>query len=166
MACERFLYFPSRHYTKMGTVLRPSSRPSSSSSSFSHTLSVYMTSTVLFLSLFLCHVLVDVDGSAYMSYLSFKPPFESFAPDGKRTISSSWTYGGDTAVQKYFVRLTPDRQSKNGYVFSQAPLGVNDFSTTFRFRLSGQAKSLFGDGIQFWVTDKQVRKPCCGSLES
>ena len=68
---------------------------------------------------------------------------------------SNWNIGGDAKVNKHFVRLTPDRQSKKGWMFAHNPIGARDWSVTLRFRLSGQAKSLYGDGIHFWYTNQR-----------
>ena len=73
---------------------------------------------------------------------SFIPPF-NFVDEtsGLRTIRG-WKISGDAVVNKHFVRLTPDRQSKLGWLYAKNPIGFTDWSTTLRFRLSGQV-SLF-----------------------
>jgi mannose-binding lectin 2 len=50
--------------------------------------------------------------------------------------------------------LTPDRQSKKGAVWSRKALGVPEFSSILKFRISGQGKNFFGDGLAFWITDQ------------
>ena len=52
-----------------------------------------------------------------------------------------------------FVRLTPDRVSKRGTLWSNEPLGTTpEFSATLTFRISGQGKKLYGDGVGLWLT--------------
>jgi lectin, mannose-binding 2 len=74
-----------------------------------------------------------------------------------------------TVVHSNFIRLTPDRQSKRGAIWSTKPLGVDSWSGLLSFRISGektlidlfssyfhhspgQGKTLFGDGIALWIT--------------
>jgi len=49
-------------------------------------------------------------------------------------------------------------QSKKGSLWSRKSLGVETFSSVFTFRISGQGKKFFGDGMALWFI-KQVR-PC------
>lgn len=68
-------------------------------------------------------------------------------------INEYWRSGGDSQVMKSFIRLTPDRQSKRGYLWSKQPIHNENISTTIKFRISGQGKTFFGDGIALWFTD-------------
>jgi len=83
--------------------------------------------------------------------LSFNPPFNEIDSGGSRMVPN-WKSSGATLVSNNFVRLTPDRQSKKGALWSRKPLGVNSFSAIMKFRISGQAKTFFGDGIAVWIT--------------
>uniref|UniRef100_A0A7S3PPA0 L-type lectin-like domain-containing protein n=1 Tax=Aplanochytrium stocchinoi TaxID=215587 RepID=A0A7S3PPA0_9STRA len=86
---------------------------------------------------------------------SFKPPFLGFGGGtGKRIVSNTWKAGGSTTIKENFVRLTPDRQSKQGWIFNDDPIEFEEFSLMLRFRISGQGKSLYGDGMGFWVQQK------------
>jgi hypothetical protein len=60
---------------------------------------------------------------------------------------------GDTKVQSNFLRLTADRQSQAGYLWSNKPIDRDQFAAEFTFRISGQAKSLYGDGIALWLVE-------------
>ncbi|ETW01624.1 hypothetical protein H310_06256 [Aphanomyces invadans] len=89
--------------------------------------------------------------------LSFEKPFEDITSDGVRIVSDDFTFGGHTVVNKHFVRLTTDRQSKRGFVWSKATLGSagltkQEFSIVLTFRISGQGERWFGDGLALWVT--------------
>lgn len=49
-----------------------------------------------------------------------------------------WMCSGDAVINEYFVRLTPDRQSKNGVLWSMNTFNSGEFVTTIKFRISGQ----------------------------
>ena len=49
-----------------------------------------------------------------------------------------------------FVRLTPDRPNKNGYIYANEPYKLEDFVAYMRFRVSGKSETLGGDGFAFW----------------
>lgn len=91
-------------------------------------------------------------GGEMMEAHTFIAPFNDVQVDGKRLVSKDWTSGGETQVNQNFVRLTPDRQSKRGALWSHNPLGVDAFTATLKFRMHGQGKKFFGDGIAFWIT--------------
>ncbi|KAF0694907.1 Aste57867_14249 [Aphanomyces stellatus] len=89
--------------------------------------------------------------------LSFEKPFDDITSDGVRIISDDFTFGGHAVVNKHFVRLTTDRQSKRGHVWSKQTLGAArlpkpEFSIVMTFRISGQGERWFGDGLALWVT--------------
>lgn len=46
-------------------------------------------------------------------------------------------------INENFIRLTPDRQSKRGTVWSRASLDNGEWVTTIKFRISGQVCSFF-----------------------
>ena len=85
--------------------------------------------------------------------LSFEAPFEEVISGGDRVVGKSWRASGSAAVHTNFVRLTPDRQSKKGAVWASTSLGVTELSATLKFRISGQGKKYFGDGMALWLTD-------------
>ena len=84
---------------------------------------------------------------------SFEPPFELIDQGGQRLVGKDWRTFGTTVVNGNFIRLTPDRQSKKGAIWSRKNLGVPEFNSIFKFRISGQGKNFFGDGIAFWIVD-------------
>lgn len=78
---------------------------------------------------------------------SFAAPFKNYGWSGACTCLPSflgnrkikgWTCGGDASIKEYFVRLTPDRQSKSGFCWNDKPLNSNKWLTTVKFRISGQ----------------------------
>lgn len=82
------------------------------------------------------------------------PPFPPLTPlSTPPAPPHSWVVQGDTDVKSGFIRLTPDRQSKRGTLWSRESIGATpEFSATLTFRISGQGKKLFGDGIGLWLT--------------
>jgi len=82
---------------------------------------------------------------------NFAPPFQEIDNSGERLVSKHWRNSGTTVVNNNFVRLTPDRQSKKGALWSRKAVGVPSFSSILKFRISGQGKNFFGDGIAFWI---------------
>lgn len=55
---------------------------------------------------------------------------------GNRKLKG-WLCTGDSSIKEYFIRLTPDRQSKQGYCWNDAALNSNKWVTTIKFRISG-----------------------------
>jgi len=86
-----------------------------------------------------------------LGLFSFQPPFEEIDPAGSRIAGPHWRNTGVAVVNKNFIRLTPDRQSKKGAIWSRRSIDVPSFSAILQFRISGQGKSFFGDGIGFWL---------------
>ena len=73
-----------------------------------------------------------------LSKLGFGAPFNAVDGfNGARTITD-WTVEGDAQVLQSFVRLTPDRQTKRGSLWSNNVLEMDQFSAIFKFRMSGQ----------------------------
>ena len=89
---------------------------------------------------------------APMESLTFEPPFNEVDSGGQRSVNRHWRASGVANVLQGFVRLTPDRQSKKGALWSRRSIGVPNFSSILKFRISGQGKNFFGDGIGLWIT--------------
>ncbi|KAH9092233.1 hypothetical protein LEN26_018587 [Aphanomyces euteiches] len=87
--------------------------------------------------------------------LSFDGPFDKIDSNGQRYINGSWIYGGSAEVKKNFIRLTTDRQNKKGYIWNNELVDRDTFVTVLTFRISGQGKKWFGDGIGLWLTNSQ-----------
>jgi len=56
-----------------------------------------------------------------------------------------------TTAHKNFIRLTPDRQSKKGALFTFRPIQTPSFTTILQFRISGKGERFFGDGLGLWI---------------
>ncbi|KAK8805394.1 hypothetical protein WA158_002050 [Blastocystis sp. Blastoise] len=88
---------------------------------------------------------------------SLIPPHEKYDSQGNRFIDN-WMVGGDSMIKEYFVRLTPDRQSKMGYAWNKSPLNEDEWVVNLKFRISGQGQSLFGDGFAFFYTQNSYHQ--------
>ncbi|ROT38542.1 vesicular integral-membrane protein VIP36 [Sodiomyces alkalinus F11] len=68
-------------------------------------------------------------------------------------MQSRWyDFGGDTIVRTdSYMRLTSDRQSQTGWLFSRVPLTATNWEIEVEFKISGKGQ-LYGDGFAFWVT--------------
>lgn len=77
-----------------------------------------------------------------------------------------WNYGGDTLVAVTdFVRLTPDAQSKIGWLWGKVPFTSQSWQIEIEFHVHGEG-SIYGDGFAFWFTaDKEVEGPVYGSKD-
>ena len=65
-----------------------------------------------------------------------------------------------------WIRLTPDKQSKLGWLWSRIPFTSNSWIIEFDFRVHGEG-SLFGDGFAFWYTsDRAQTGPIFGSRDN
>jgi lectin, mannose-binding 2 len=89
-----------------------------------------------------------------LEFHSFQAPFNDVDSTGARLASPHWRASGTTAVNNNFIRLTPDRQSKKGALWSKKSVSVPNFSSILKFRISGQGKNFFGDGIGWWITQQ------------
>jgi mannose-binding lectin 2 len=83
--------------------------------------------------------------------ISFEPPFTEVDWSGNKIVGINWKNFGSTVVNTNFIRLTPDRQSKKGALWSRGPLGVPSLSAILKFRIAGQGKNFFGDGLAMWI---------------
>lgn len=84
-----------------------------------------------------------------------------------------WDFGGDTSIDDKHIRLTPDRQSKQGNLWNTAPWdpkSVPDkyppFEIRMTFSVTGQGEKLFGDGFALWFTKQRLAPgPVFGSQD-
>jgi mannose-binding lectin 2 len=91
--------------------------------------------------------------AAKIDKLSFYGPYDKIDSNGQRYINGSWwIHGGSAEVKKNFIRLTPDRQSKKGYIWNNELIARDSISIILTYRISGTGKTWFGDGIGLWLT--------------
>lgn len=84
-------------------------------------------------------------------------------------FQSRWfDFGGDTIVRAdKYIRLTSDRPSQGGWLFSRVPLTATNWEIEFEFKIHGEASSLHGDGFAMWLTKQRAtRGPVFGSTDN
>ncbi|KAL9622857.1 MAG: hypothetical protein Q9160_002783 [Pyrenula sp. 1 TL-2023] len=79
------------------------------------------------------------------------------APYLDTDMHSRWfDFGGDTIIRAdQYIRLAPDRQSREGWIFSRVPLTATNWEVEFEFKIHG-AGSLHADGFALWVTKERA----------
>jgi hypothetical protein len=82
-----------------------------------------------------------------MSRHSFNPPFTN-------NQIAFWDAGAGAFVNTSYVRLTPARQSRTGYIWNNVKQSsMTDWEVIFEFQVSGM-RHLGGDGFAFWYVEK------------
>ncbi len=71
------------------------------------------------------------------------------------TSNSHWHLTGNTLVTDRFIRLTSDVQSRAGGLWNVLPVPYADWEIHVQFRIHGENKNFFGDGLVIWY----VREP-------
>ncbi|KAI1435789.1 concanavalin A-like lectin/glucanase domain-containing protein [Xylaria sp. CBS 124048] len=68
-------------------------------------------------------------------------------------MSSRWyDFGGDTVIRPdSYIRLSSERPSQNGWLFSRVPLTATNWEIEVEFKIHGK-NTLFGDGFAMWLT--------------
>ncbi|KAH8589321.1 concanavalin A-like lectin/glucanase domain-containing protein [Bisporella sp. PMI_857] len=67
-----------------------------------------------------------------------------------------WDFGGNTIIRAdQYIRLTSDRPSQEGWIFSRVPLTATNWEIELEFKLHG-AGNLHGDGFALWVTKQRA----------
>ena len=85
----------------------------------------------------------------------FGPYNDNFDDEsGERIVSDEWRLYGSAKAFSSFIRLTPDRQSKQGAIWSRGPTESTSINAVLEFRIAGQGKKLFGDGLGFWMINQ------------
>ncbi|GJN77338.1 Legume-like lectin [Purpureocillium lilacinum] len=82
-------------------------------------------------------------------------------------MQSRWfDFGGDTIVRTdSYVRLTSDRPSQTGWLFSRVPLTATNWEVEVEFKISGK-NQLYGDGFAMWITKQRAQQgPVFGSTD-
>ncbi|KAF2235715.1 hypothetical protein EV356DRAFT_531572 [Viridothelium virens] len=66
-----------------------------------------------------------------------------------------WDFGADTVIRAdQYVRLTADRPSQAGWIFSRVPLTATNWEIEVEFSIKG-AHNLYGDGMAMWLTKQR-----------
>lgn len=73
---------------------------------------------------------------------------------GERTVEG-WEISGSTEIKENFIRLTPDKKDKTGYLKSNYHTDFKrSFVASMKFRISGQ-ENLYGNGIGLFYLNKR-----------
>lgn len=77
-----------------------------------------------------------------------------------------WDFGADAIVDtNKHIRLTQDRTSQMGWLWSRLPLTADNFEIVFEFKISGHASHVAGDGMAVWLTQDRAKPgPVFGSI--
>ncbi|KAF2456515.1 legume-like lectin family-domain-containing protein [Lineolata rhizophorae] len=90
------------------------------------------------------------------------------APYLDSDMQSRWfDFGGDTVVRTdQYVRLTPDKTSRSGWLFSRVPLTATNWEIEVAFKIHGSG-TLYGDGMAMWITKQRGQQgPVFGSVDN
>ena len=55
------------------------------------------------------------------------------------------------------VRLTQDKPSQKGWLWSRMPLSVLNWQMDIEFKVDGKAHNLFGDGFAIWLSKDRAK---------
>ncbi|CAJ0554017.1 Ff.00g125290.m01.CDS01 [Fusarium sp. VM40] len=74
-------------------------------------------------------------------------------------MQSRWyDFGGDTIVRTdSYIRLTSDRPSQSGWMYSRVPLTATNWQVEVEFKISGK-NQLYGDGFAMWITRQRAQQ--------
>ncbi|TKY88785.1 hypothetical protein EX895_002416 [Sporisorium graminicola] len=77
-----------------------------------------------------------------------------------------WDFGADAIVDtNRHIRLTQDRPSQTGWLWSRLPLTADNFEIVFEFKIEGHASHVAGDGMALWLTQDRAKPgPVFGSI--
>lgn len=69
-------------------------------------------------------------------------------------LQNRWfDFGGSTIINtNKHVRLTQDRSSQAGWLWSRLAIAPTSYEIEFEFRVDGKSNSMFGDGFAVWLT--------------
>ncbi|KAF8589521.1 concanavalin A-like lectin/glucanase [Ramaria rubella] len=91
-----------------------------------------------------------------------------FAPYIDQDLQNRWwDFGADSYVNtNKHVRLTQNKPSQMGWLWSRLPLSAQHFQVEVEFKISGEQSHLYGDGLALWLTsERAVPGPVFGSVD-
>ncbi|KAI8801295.1 vesicular integral-membrane protein VIP36 precursor [Cladochytrium replicatum] len=105
---------------------------------------------------------VEVENVIPLFSYNLQPPFIE-----ENLNNRWWNFGGDALVDVHnHVRLTSDRQSSSGWIWSKVMLTSASWVLEFEFRVQGASNHLFGDGFAFWYsTEREEPGPVFGNKD-
>ncbi|PIK54689.1 putative vesicular integral-membrane protein VIP36 [Apostichopus japonicus] len=69
-----------------------------------------------------------------------------------------WDIQGNTMVTNSYIRLTPDKQSRQGAIWNKVANRCPHWEMHVHFKVHGQGRTLFGDGFALWYTKERMKK--------
>ncbi|CAG8541791.1 12075_t:CDS:2 [Dentiscutata heterogama] len=91
-----------------------------------------------------------------------------YMPYIDQDLQNRWfDFGADTVINtNKYIRLTHDRQSQTGWLWSRLPLTATNWQVEFEFKIDGHNPSLYGDGMAVWfTTDRAKPGPVFGFID-
>ncbi|KAL5638202.1 hypothetical protein ACGC1H_005042 [Rhizoctonia solani] len=92
-----------------------------------------------------------------------------YAPYVDQDLQNRWfSFGGNAYVNtNKHVRLTRDKPSQSGWLWSRLPLTASSYEIIIEFKVSGGSSHLYGDGFAIWLTDTRAQPgPVFGSVDN
>ncbi|KAE9408725.1 concanavalin A-like lectin/glucanase [Gymnopus androsaceus JB14] len=82
-----------------------------------------------------------------------------FAPYIDQDLQNRWwDFGADSYVNtNKHIRLTRDRPSQMGWLWSRLPLTSTNYVIEIEFKITGEPGHLFGDGMAIWLTKERAQ---------
>ncbi|KAK3692875.1 concanavalin A-like lectin/glucanase domain-containing protein [Podospora appendiculata] len=83
-------------------------------------------------------------------------------------MQSRWyDFGGDTIIRTdQYIRLTSDKPSQSGWLFSKVPLTATNWEIEVEFKIHGK-NQLYGDGFAMWITKERGKQgPVFGNADN
>ncbi|KAF8331376.1 legume-like lectin family-domain-containing protein [Cantharellus anzutake] len=81
-----------------------------------------------------------------------------FAPYVDQDLQNRWfSFGADAYINtNKHIRLTQDRPSQTGWLWSRLPITVPNFQIEVEFKITSSSGHLFGDGMAIWLTTRRA----------
>jgi len=100
-------------------------------------------------------------GQRYEFKHSFRPPFHL----GRSGSIPFWDFGGNTIVFDEYIRLTPNMESKLGWIWNTARLELDAWELHLEFHIGGGGR-IGADGMALWyAAEPKMEGPVFGSKD-
>eukprot|EP00752_Nemacystus_decipiens_P005062 g4596.t1 len=114
---------------------------------------VFCLVRALVVGLVCCAVRVGAD---VKQQLTVTAPFDKHDHKGSRIIPY-FEKTGATNIMQSFVRMTPDKTNEVGTLWSRSTLGSSDMSLEWKFRISGNEPTNYGDTIALIISPMKFK---------
>lgn len=81
-----------------------------------------------------------------------------YAPYVDSDLQNRWfDFGGSTIIDtNKQIRLTQDRSSQAGYLWSRQPITQTNFQIEIEFKIDGKSSTVYGDGMAIWLSQSST----------